>query len=367
VAELPLAELTESVTWRSPAWNAAMRRARRFAPVDAPVLIHGESGSGKTAIAEILHRRGRGIAGPFLRVNCAALPGSLLASELFGHVRGAFTGAATDRPGLLRAAEAGTVFLDEIDKASRGLQGALLHVLDRGEIRPVGTHDSIRIRARLLFATNRPVRALAGEASFLPDLYYRLAPLTIRVPPVRERREDFDVLLGLALAALGGDGRPPPRVTAEARSVLRAHDWPGNVRELFGVVRAAALLSRDSAAIDAAALAEAAEGQPLASHLERARDGSDLAAKVERLEREEILLALRVEAGNQARAAERLGLSRRGLNKKIHRHALVDVLAREALAGFRSRRPGDRAGSGLARAAGLRDTPARREPADAEE
>jgi DNA-binding NtrC family response regulator len=358
----PLAEITEAVPWRSASWNAALHRARRFARVRSPVLIHGESGTGKSAFAEILHRHGPGPAAPFVRLNCAALPSSLLASELFGHVRGAFTGAETDRPGLLRAAGRGTVLLDEIDKAPRSLQGALLLVLDRDEVRPVGASDTFRIGARLLFATNRPARALAADASFLPDLFFRIAPLQVHVPPVRERREDFDLLLALALRTLRAEGLAGLRVAADARALLHAHAWPGNVRELFGTLRAAALLRAGSGPIDAAALREAAGDAPLSRHLDRAREASDLASKVRRLERDEILLALRVEAGNQARAAERLGLSRRGLNKKIHRHRLVDLLEREELVDFRTRPPGravrtgGRAGTTLARTQRVVDT-----------
>jgi transcriptional regulator with PAS, ATPase and Fis domain len=340
----PLADVTRAVRWRCAVYLAAIERARRFAPAAAPVLLHGETGTGKTAFAELVHAESGRAAHPFARVNCAALTPTLLAAELFGHVRGAFTGAETDRPGLLRSAGRGTVLLDEVDKAPPSLQGALLHVLDAGEARPVGSTATFRVEARLLFATNRPLRprpAADTDAprarAILPDLHFRIASLAVPVPPVRRRREDFDLLVALALRTLRIEGLPRLSVDAAALGLLAAHDWPGNVRELHGTLRAAALLRRRNV-IDAATLREAAAGTALERPLDRARTPADLAAKVRDLEREEILLALRVEAGNQARAARRLGLSRRGLNKKIHRHALLEELEREALVDFRTRR-----------------------------
>lgn len=319
----PLGALALAIPWRSAAFREALERARRYAPSPHPVLIRGESGAGKSAFAEILHRLGRDPGEPLVVVNCAALPESLLQSELFGHLRGAFTGAETSREGLLRAAGAGTVFLDEIDKASPSLQAALLHVLDRREVRSLGDRRSRPVRGRFVFATNADLARRAAKGRFLPDLGYRIASMAVRVPAVRERPEDFDLLLALALRELRIDERLSGiRVSAAGRRVLAAHHWPGNVRELFGVVRAAARLGSERRTIGWREIQAVMEDARPAE--DGARGPADtLAGRLRDVERDEILRALRAEGGNQTRAAARLGLSRRGLNKKLHRLGMV--------------------------------------------
>jgi transcriptional regulator with GAF, ATPase, and Fis domain len=329
IRAVPRLESLEAVPWRSAAFRAAIDRARRFAPVRAPVLLCGETGAGKSAFAELVHVHGPGAEAPLLVVNCAALPATLLESELFGHVRGAFTGAETDRAGLLRAAGTGTVLLDEVDKAPRALQAALLHVLDRREVRPVGASRAHPVDARLVFATNRD--PLPDPDVLLPDLWFRIGTLRVEVPPVRRRREDFPQLLSLATRRLAEEGLGSVSVTRDVAARLAGWRWPGNVRELFGVIRAAALLAEPVGRIDGAAVDAAAGRGPLAAHLARTEAGTDLAARVRAFEIDEILLALRVEGGHQGRAATRLGLSRRGLNKKLHRYDLLGVMAAEGL------------------------------------
>lgn len=350
--DTPLAALTLAVPWRSPAFREALHRGRRFAPSRQPTLIEGESGTGKTAFAEILHRLGDAPGERLVVVNCAALPDSLLESELFGSVRGAFTGAVADREGLLRAAGRGTVFLDEIDKASLSLQAALLHVLDRREVRSLGGRRPHPVRCRLVFATSRDLAGRVEGGAFLPDLAYRIRGMTVPVPAVRHRPEDFDLLLALALRELRtGEGLEPVAVTPEARDLLASWRWPGNVRELFSTVRAAARLRDGTGGIAARHVERAAAGSPFAAHAARVRRPDSLAERVRAFEREEIVLALRLEGGNQTRAARRLGISRRGLNKKLHRHGLLGALEGEGLREFRRRR----AAQGEAAASSRRD------------
>lgn len=338
--DTPLAALTLAVPWRSPAFREALHRGARFAPSRQPALVEGESGAGKTAFAEILHRLGAAPGERFVVVNCAALPDSLLESELFGSVRGAFTGAVADREGLIRAAGGGTVFLDEIDKASPSLQAALLHVLDRREVRSLGDRRTRPVGCRLVFATSRNLATRVDEGGFLPDLAYRIRGMSVPVPAVRQRPEDFDLLLALALRELRtGEGLESLAVTPPARDLLASYCWPGNVRELFSVVRAAARLRDGADGIGTRHVELAAAGSPLQAHAARVRHPVPLAERVRAFEREEILLALRLEGGNQTRAARRLAISRRGLNKKLHRHGLLGALEGEGLREFRRRRP----------------------------
>lgn len=340
--DTPLAAITLAVPWRSRAFREALERGRRFAPSRQPVLVEGESGAGKTAFAEILHRLGGRPGERFVVVSCAALPDSLLESELFGSVRGAFTGAVADREGLIRAAGAGTVFLDEIDKASLPLQAALLHVLDRREVRSIGDGRARTVHCRLVFATSRSLERRAEAGAFLPDLAYRIRGMSIPVPALRHRPEDFDLLLALALREIRAAEGLSRSVTPTARDLLASWRWPGNVRELFATVRAAARLADGSDAIGPRHVEAAAAGSPLAEHAVRVRRPASLAERVRAFEREEIVIALRLEGGNQTRAARRLGISRRGLNKKLHRHGLLGALESEGLREFRRRRtPGD--------------------------
>ncbi len=281
-------------------------------------------------------------------IDCAALPDPLLQSELFGHVKGAFTGADSERPGLLHTAGRGTLLLDEVDKASPALQAALLHVLDRGEVRALGGRTPHPVRARIVLAANRNPMALAARGRFLPDLAYRIAGFSVLVPPLRERREDFDLLLALALRRIrieeGGAGRV---LTSEARELLAGEDWPGNVRELFHRVHAAALLGEDDRWIGVREIRRAgpgsmprvSDGDPAGERggnstdpVPTAANPDDLAGRLRDFERGEILTAMRKERGCQTRAAARLGLSRRGLNKKLHRLALLGALRQEGLA-----------------------------------
>jgi transcriptional regulator with GAF, ATPase, and Fis domain len=303
------------IVGRSAAMRDLFRRMKRVADTDLPVLILGESGTGKELVARALYVRGRRREAPFVTENCAAIPESLLESTLFGHVRGAFTGADRDHPGLFVVADRGTLFLDEIGEMSLGLQSKLLRVLQDGEVRAVGGTTVRRVDVRILAASNRDLEAMVREGRFREDLYYRLAVLALRLPPLRERADDIPLLVAHLLEkhAAGRKARMAPA----AMRLLVAHPWPGNVRQLENTVVRALVLAEgdviDADCIDfgAAAAAAPAPGPPAGD--------LDLRRNVERLESALLERALREAGGNRTRAAALLGLSRYGLLKKLRR------------------------------------------------
>ncbi len=231
----------DAIVGRSPAMLELLRLLDRAADTVLPVVIHGESGTGKELVARALHDNGPRRGGPFVAVNCGAMPETLLESELFGHVRGAFTGADRDRPGLFEVASGGTLLLDEIADTSLAMQSKLLRVLQEGEIRRVGDSRTRPVDVRIVAATNRPLEQLVASGELREDLFYRLSVIRVDVPPLRERLEDLPALAEHILVRVAGDGETP-RLTRAALARLAAHDWPGNVRELENeMARAAAL------------------------------------------------------------------------------------------------------------------------------
>ncbi|MBW6396416.1 sigma-54 dependent transcriptional regulator [Roseomonas sp. HJA6] len=298
--------------------SAEMRAVQKtiglIADGDATVLITGETGTGKEVVARALHRFGRRAAGPFVAVNCAAIPSELLESELFGHARGAFTGAIADRRGAFRDAAGGTLFLDEIGDMGLVTQAKILRVVQEREVTPLGGRP-VRVDVRLVAATHRDLPARVREGAFREDLYYRLAVVPIHLAPLRERPADVVPLAEHFLARLPGG----KRLGADAAARLLAHDWPGNARELRNAMERAAALSR-AAVIGAAELGvfgPAAPG-PSADWL-----SGDLAEAVARLERAMIERALRDSGGNRTEAARRLGIHRQLLYAKLRQHGLV--------------------------------------------
>ena len=237
----------EALVARSRAMKNILALAERVARTDTPVLLTGESGSGKERVARTIHARSRRARGAFIPVNCGALPEHLLESELFGHVRGAFTGADRDHRGLFEAASGGTLLLDEVGEIPLGLQVKLLRVLQDHEVRRVGSTESRRIDVRVIAATNRDLDAMVRERAFRKDVYYRLKVVSIEVPPLRERRED---ILPLAHAFMRRSCTAyhcgPCSLSAEALDRLLAYDWPGNVRELEHAMERAVVLARAS-------------------------------------------------------------------------------------------------------------------------
>ncbi len=245
--------------------SPAMQHVREFAakvgPSDLPVLITGETGTGKDLVARLIHYSSRRASLPFIKLNMASVPEDLLESELFGHRRGAFTGAVADREGVFRAAEGGTLFLDEIGLASRRMQGKILEAVENREFAPVGANQKIKVNIRIVTATNKDLRAEIQADRFLLDLYHRIAALAIDIPPLRERLEDIIQIAEHYLALGSAELQAPPRSFApETRQLLLDHSWPGNGRELKGTIMAALLFSDD----------QVIEPEDIAIHLHRA-------------------------------------------------------------------------------------------------
>ena len=278
----------------------------------ATVLIQGESGTGKELVAKTIHALSRRRALPFVVVECSSLPETLLESELFGHVRGAFTGAVADRKGLFEEAEGGTIFLDEIADTTPAFQARLLRVLQEGEIRPVGSNQSIKVNVRVLSAGNKPLEELVKAKTFRADLYYRLAVLPLTVPPLRERKEDIPLLVGHFLrGATKKHGRAPMSVSQEAQLALVQHQWPGNVRELENMIERVVVTCHHSI-LGPEDLFIEYKGRQEKNDLNRI-------GKVARqeAERSQILQALRDAKGDKTRAARLLSISRSSLYNKL--------------------------------------------------
>jgi len=279
--------------------------------------VLGESGTGKEVVARYIHDLSERSEGPFVPINCGALPETLLESELFGHVKGSFTGAVRDKEGLFTAARGGTFFLDEIAEIAPSTQVKLLRVLQEREVLPVGGTEPIPVDVRVIAATNRDLDEDMRNGRFRSDLYYRLNVIALHLPPLRERPDDIPLLAEGCLERLAGErGQPPRRLSQAALEVLLAYDWPGNVRELENVLEHAALVSAGEE-IPAEALPDRARSRravPLVS--ERAHANPTLDA----VERAYILWVLHAEGGNKTRAAEVLGIDPSTLYRKLSRY-----------------------------------------------
>jgi DNA-binding NtrC family response regulator len=291
----------------------------QVAPTKASVLIIGESGTGKELVARAIHAKSPRASRSFVAVNCAALPESILESELFGHERGAFTGAVGAKRGLFEEASGGTLFLDEIGEISPKMQVQLLRVLQEGEIRRVGGSDTIKVDARVVAATNRDLKHELATGRFREDLYFRLQVVTVRVPPLRERKGDIPILVKHFIARHAERlGRPVPRVAPEVLESLAGYDFPGNVRELSHIVERAMLLAREGVVTGADLPPEvraAIASSPTAGNGSLAEDWPTLGI----LERRYIDRVLARTGGNKTRAAEVLGIDRRTLNRMFAR------------------------------------------------
>jgi len=298
-----------------------LERVHQVAPSTASVLLQGESGTGKTHIARLIHRLSRRSDRPFIEVNCAAIPTSLIESELFGHVKGAFTGATRDRPGRFQAASGGTLFLDEIAELPMHLQAKLLRVLQDKEFEPVGSDKTTKVDIRLITASNRDLHDMVDDGDFRADLYYRLAVFTLNVPPIRERRGDIPLLLQHFCENLEARGYQAGVVCSpEAMQILMNYNWPGNVRELENAVEHALICSVDGV-VRPESLPEQIRVSVLANQsrpvVHNAIEG--VGADEEAQARRDIERALVQSNGNRSAAARMLGVDRTTLWRRMQR------------------------------------------------
>jgi DNA-binding NtrC family response regulator len=307
----------DGVVGSSRPWRQALAHAAKVGVTEATVLLTGESGTGKEVIARLIHATSRRAGGPFVALNCAALPEALLESELFGYEKGAFTGAVVARPGRLEQAAGGTLFLDEVGEMSPAVQAKFLRVLQEREFQRLGGTRVQQANVRVIAATNRDLHAALGRGEFREDLYYRLHVFAISLPPLRERPEDIPALVEHFITALGPAvlGRPAAGITREAHERLLAHSWPGNVRELRNAVERALILS-DGRMITPEHLPTPPESPPEAEAAPR--ESLDL----ETTERELVERALRHAGQNKAKAARLLGLTRTKLYTRMQRFGL---------------------------------------------
>ncbi len=304
--------LGRNIVAESPAMRRLLDAIERLAPKDITVLVHGETGTGKELVASLLHAESKRASGPLVRFNCAAIPGDLAEAELFGHVRGAFTGAAQARRGFFAEADGGTLFLDEVGELPTGVQAKLLRALQDGEIQPVGAGRVEHVDVRLVTCTNRDLAAEAQAGRFRQDLYYRLAVIELVVPPLRDRREDIPALAAeFARRYAERFGMEEVRLSPDLVAMLRTGDWPGNVRELENTIaRLVALSSGGEIAASALVTPQSSGAPPDLDGVALPEGTLTLREQLEALERSLISRALAAARGNQSEAARRLGLSR---------------------------------------------------------
>lgn len=305
---------------RSPKMVEINELIESVAATKSPVLITGETGTGKELAAHTLHRLSPRRDKLFVPMNCAAIPAELLESELFGHARGAFTGAHQDRVGKFEVADGGTLFLDEIGDMPYPLQAKLLRVLQEGVVEPIGTNKAIHVDVRVVSSTNRNLDEAMAKEQFRSDLYYRINVFSVHLPPLRDRPEDIDLLAQLFVTRFAREmGKPAPNIQPEALKLLRQYRWPGNIRELRNLMERAAVLCRsveiDTAFVRGLLPSVAATAEPEVTSLE-------LEPAVEQVERKLILKALGVTNDNKVAAAKHLGVSERTLWYKLKKYGL---------------------------------------------
>ena len=310
----------ENLIGQSPAMLQMFDIIRQVAPTRASVLITGETGTGKELVAHAVHNLSPRKGGPFIAVHAAALPTTLLESELFGHEKGAFTGAVERRAGRFEMADGGTIFLDEVGELEPAMQVKLLRVLEERKFERVGGNKTIEVDVRLVAATNRDLKKMVAEGKFRDDLFYRLSVVTVGLPPLRERRDDVPLLVATFNRQYSEENNVPVReITQEAINLLMAYDWPGNVRELRNALEQMVVLARGDRLTVRDIPAPIRTGADL-TKISVVRPGVTMT--VEEAERQLIVQALKETNGNRTKAADKIGMSRRTLHRKLKQYRL---------------------------------------------
>ena len=312
----PPGEPELGIVGRSAALQAVLEQARQIAPSHGRVLITGESGSGKELFAYLIHALSKRADGPFVKLNCAAIPRDLLESELFGYERGAFTGAVAGKKGRLELADRGTLFLDEVGDLSLEAQAKLLRAIETGEVERLGGTKTSRVDVRIVAATHKDLTAAVPEGEFREDLYYRLNVLPIHVPPLRERRGDPALLAAHFLATFcRAEEKPPKRLSSEVQQVLEDYHWPGNVRELRNLMERAVVLV-------AGEEIRAEDLLPWLENVSGREEAAGLRGEIERREADAIRKALESAGWNVTQAAASLGIDRTNLHRKMRKYGI---------------------------------------------
>jgi transcriptional regulator with GAF, ATPase, and Fis domain len=313
---------------QSAEWLDVLKKATQVAPTDTTVLLSGESGTGKEVVARFIHRASARTGGPFVALNCAALPEQLLESELFGYERGAFTGAQVAKPGQIELAAGGVLFLDEVSEMSPSAQAKFLRVLQEHEFQRLGGTRPQKSNIRVIAATNRDLRKAVTRGDFREDLFYRLQVFDIQIPPLRDRKGDILLLADAFLQDIGKSfGRPPAGLTRDAKDALLRHDWPGNVRELRNALERAAILC-EGGLISAQHLSlhsersSSQQSERSSSHQSERPAAISTTTDLHVVERQTIEQVMRETGWNKSRAAERLGLSRTQLYVRLRKYEL---------------------------------------------
>jgi two-component system response regulator PilR (NtrC family) len=319
----------DQIIGRSPRMQAVYQMIETVAVVQSTILITGESGTGKELVARAVHNLSPRSDKPFVSINCGAFTETLLESELFGYVRGAFTGATANRKGLFEAADKGTIFLDEIGEMSPAMQVKLLRVLQERKVRPVGGHEELSVDARVIAATNRDLPAMVKAGTFREDLFYRVSVIPIELPPLREKREDIPELVTHFAQKYCAQAGRSLGVSGTAMSLLERYSWPGNVRELEHTIERAVALERTDQIQPERLPEQITNYSParIADALDLPEDGLNLTAHLDQLEKTYLLEALRRTGGNQTRAAELLQLPVRSLRHLLDKHGIRNLTA----------------------------------------
>jgi len=313
----------EGIVGKSESMRKVISTARQVAASDIPVLIMGESGTGKELIALAIHNNSSRRKARLVALNCAGLAESILEDELFGHVKGSFTGAQTDREGRFEHADGGTLFMDEIGDMPPSMQAKLLRVLENGEVVRLGSNDPVQVDVRLISATNRKLDEMVAEKQFRDDLYFRIKGVTIHIPPLRERREDIPLLVHFFLKQTAEKyGKKIASLKPETLAALMAQPWPGNVRQLRNAVENMVVLSPDSQDIDVASLPSELRPTAAASAVPSGDMNNLVGISIEQAERELIRNTLKMTNGNREQAAKILGIGERTLYRKIREYGL---------------------------------------------